>query len=43
MTIVSVIKNKPDTIIMGRKIEKDAVYKSLAIIVLAGLVFLLRH
>jgi trk system potassium uptake protein TrkH len=38
MTIVSVIKNKPDTIIMGRKIEKDAVYKSLAIIVLAGLV-----
>lgn len=38
MTIISVIKNKPDTIIMGRKIEKDAVYKSLAIIVLAGLV-----
>lgn len=38
MTIVSVIKNKPDTIMMGRRIEKDAVYKALSIIVLAGLV-----
>ncbi len=38
MTIISVIKNKPDTIIMGRKIEKDAVYKSLSIIVLAGMI-----
>lgn len=32
MTIVSVVTNKPDTIIMGRKIEKDLVYKSLSII-----------
>lgn len=38
MTIVSVIKNKSDTIIMGRRMEKDSVYKSLSIIVLAGLV-----
>lgn len=38
MTIISVIKNKSDTIILGHKIEKDAVYKSLSIIVLAGLV-----
>lgn len=32
MTIVSVLRSKPDTIIMGRKIEKDMVYKSLTII-----------
>lgn len=38
MTIVSVIKNKSDTIIMGRKIDKEAVYKSLSIIVLAALI-----
>ena len=35
MTVVSVIKNKRDTIIMGRKIDKESVYKSLSIIVLA--------
>lgn len=38
MTIVSVIKNKPDTIIMGRRIDKESVYKALSIIVLAALV-----
>lgn len=38
MTIVSVIKNKSDTIIMGRRIDKESVYKSLSIIVLAALV-----
>lgn len=38
MTVVSVIKNKNDTIIMGRKIDKESVYKSLSIIVLAALV-----
>lgn len=37
MTVVSVIKNKEDTIIMNRKIDKEAVYKSLAIIILAAL------
>ncbi len=31
MTIMGVIKGKSDTIIIGRKIEKDMVYKSLAI------------
>ncbi|MDE6596623.1 MAG: hypothetical protein K2K44_11540 [Oscillospiraceae bacterium] len=38
MTVVSVIKNKNDTIIMGRKIDKESVYKSLSIIILAALV-----
>lgn len=38
MTIVSVIKNKADTIIMGRRIDKESVYKALSIIVLAALV-----
>ena len=38
MTVVSVIKNKRDTIIMGRKIDKESVYKSLSIIVLAALI-----
>lgn len=38
MTVVSVIKNKSDTIIMGRRIDKESVYKSLSIIVLAALV-----
>ena len=31
MTIISVLKNKPDTIIMGRRIDKDLVYKALSI------------
>lgn len=38
MTVVSVIKNKNDTVIMGRKIDKESVYKSLSIIILAALV-----
>ncbi|MCM1024591.1 MAG: hypothetical protein NC395_11130 [Prevotella sp.] len=38
MTVVSVIKNKEDTVIMNRKIDKETVYKSLAIIILAALV-----
>lgn len=38
MTVVSVIKNKEDTVIMNRKIDKESVYKSLAIIILAALV-----
>ena len=38
MTVVSVIKNKNDTIIMGRKIDKESVYKSLSIIVLAAFI-----
>lgn len=38
MTVISVIKNKRDTIIMGRKIDKESVYKSLSIIILAALV-----
>lgn len=35
MTVVSVIKNKEDTVIMGRKIDKEVVYKSLSIFALA--------
>ncbi len=38
MTILSVIQNKSDTIIMGRKIDKESVYKSLTIIVLAAMI-----
>ena len=38
MTVVSVIKNKNDTIIMGRKIDKESVYKSISIIVLAAFI-----
>lgn len=38
MTVVSVITNKNDTIIMGRRIDKETVYKSLSIIILAALV-----
>ena len=37
MTVVSVVKNKEDTVIMNRKIDKESVYKSLAIIILAAL------
>ncbi|MBD5139037.1 MAG: hypothetical protein HDT24_06995 [Ruminococcus sp.] len=37
MTVVSVIKNKEDTVILNRKIDKESVYKSLAIIILAAL------
>lgn len=37
MTVFCVITNRPDTTIMGRKIDKDIVYKSLAITVLAGI------
>ncbi len=37
MTVVSVIKNKEETIILNRKIDKESVYKSLAIIILAAL------
>lgn len=37
MTVFCVILNKEDTEIMGRKIDKDAVYKSLAISVLSVL------
>lgn len=38
MTVVSVIRNKEDTIIMSRKIDKESVYKSLAIVILGALV-----
>lgn len=38
MTVVSVIKNKSDTIILGRRIDRESVYKSLSIIVLSALV-----
>lgn len=37
MTVVCVIRNDPETVIMKRKIEKDVVYKSLSIIVLAAI------
>ena len=37
MTVVSVVKNKEDTVILNRKIDKESVYKSLAIIILAAL------
>lgn len=37
MTVISVVKNKSDTIIMGHKIDKESVYRSLSIIVLGAL------
>ncbi len=37
MTVVSVIKNNEDTVIMSRRIDKESVYKSLAIVILAAL------
>ncbi|HNX64477.1 MAG TPA: TrkH family potassium uptake protein [Oscillospiraceae bacterium] len=38
MTVISVIKNNPDTVIHGRRIDKDTVYKSLSILMLSMLV-----
>lgn len=35
MTVVSVIRNNPDTVIHGRRIDKDTVYKSLSILMLS--------
>lgn len=37
MTVFSVIRNKPDTVILKKKVEKDVVYKSLSIIMLSAL------
>lgn len=36
MTVVCVIRNQPDTVVMNHKLDKEVVYKSLSIIVLAG-------
>ena len=36
-TVFSVIRNRYDTIVMKRRVDKEVVYKSLAITVLAGL------
>lgn len=36
MTVVCVMRNAPETQIMGRKIDKDIVYKSMSITVLAA-------
>ena len=41
MTVVSVVKNRSDTQIMGRKVDKDVVYKSLSITVLASLIVII--
>lgn len=38
MTVISVIKNEDDTVIMGRRIDKESVYKSLSIIILAAFI-----
>jgi trk system potassium uptake protein TrkH len=38
MTMISVIRSKPETVVFGRKIEKDAVYKSMTIMILSALV-----
>ena len=35
-TVVSVMKSEPDTIIMGRKVEKFTVYKALVLIVISA-------
>ena len=35
MTVISVLQNKDDTIILGRKVDKTTVYKSLTIIMLS--------
>lgn len=37
-TVISVVKNQPDTVLLGRRISKDLVYKSLSIIVLSALI-----
>jgi len=37
MTVVSVVKNQQDTIMLKRKVDKDVVYKSISISALAGL------
>ena len=41
MTVFCVIKNRPETQILGRKVDKDIVYKSLAISVLAVLIVII--
>ncbi|MDR0904105.1 MAG: hypothetical protein LBM59_05690 [Ruminococcus sp.] len=38
MTMVCVIRGKSETVVFGRRIEKDAVYKSLTIMVMSTLV-----
>ena len=35
MTVISVIRGQEDTVIFRRKVDKGAVYKSLAVVVLA--------
>ncbi len=40
MTVVSVIRNKPDTEIMGRRVDKQAVYKAVTISCIGGLAVL---
>jgi trk system potassium uptake protein TrkH len=37
MTVVSVVKNQQDTIMLKRKVDKDVVYKSISVSALAGL------
>lgn len=37
MTVICVMRNRPETTIFGRKIDKDIVYKALSIICLAAL------
>lgn len=37
-TVISVVRNQPDTVMLGRRINKDLVYKSLSIIVLSATV-----
>lgn len=41
MTVLSVVQNKSDTIILKRKIDKDVVYKSLSIAVLGAFIVML--
>lgn len=40
-TVISVIRGREDTIIMKRKVAKNTVYKSLAIVMLAGLLVII--
>ncbi len=40
MTVVSVIKGKPSTVILGRKVDKPTVYKAFSVAILGGLIII---
>ena len=40
MTVISVVRGKSDTIILGRKVDMHTVYKAFAVTILAGIIVL---